>query len=117
MTSSWEIVYTTEFRQWLETLSDRHSRTLSLRLELLQVEGPSLGRPHVDHIKGSKYSNLKELRINSDVAIRVFFLFDTHRRAVMLIGGQKSNSGDWYRSMIKRAESIMDAHSRKEKPE
>lgn len=114
MTPQWAIVYTREFSEWFERLNTRHSRAIVHRLELLGAEGPALGRPHVDHIKGSKYSNMKELRVNSDVAIRIFFCFDSRRQAVMLIGAEKLPHRSWYRQMIRQAEAIMDFHERNE---
>jgi hypothetical protein len=110
MTFSWDIIYTTEFLEWFATLDGRQVRSVQHRLELLRSIGPSLGRPHVDHVKGSTFPNMKELRVNVDVAIRIFFCFDSRRRAVILIGGVKTSQKHWYRQKIKQAESIMDSY-------
>jgi len=42
----------------------------------LQAEGPTLGRPLIDTLKGSAFSNMKELRIGAGGAWRVAFAFD-----------------------------------------
>ena len=114
MRPSWTIVYTTEFQSWCGTLNSHHTRLIERKLELLGIYGPALGRPHVDHIKGSKYPNLKELRVTGASAIRIFFCFDAQRQAVLLIGGHKSSNKDWYKRMIQQAERIMDIHIEKE---
>ena len=50
-------------------------------INLLEQEGPTLGRPVVDRVKGSNLHNLKELRPNS-TSIRILFIFDPMREAV-----------------------------------
>ncbi len=57
---------------------------------LLAQFGPTLGRPAVDTLKGSKVSNLKELRFSADAGVwRVAFAFDGQRVAVLLVAGNK----------------------------
>ena len=114
MASPWVVVYTTEFLAWRETLNARSRRSIEWKLELLRSEGPALGRPHVDHVKGSRHPNLKELRVNSETAIRIFFCFDSRRQAVLLIGGSKSSHREWYKKMIQQADRIMDTYVVKE---
>jgi hypothetical protein len=114
MTASWTIVSTTEYQSWCGTLSPGQARSIDRKVELLRIYGPALGRPHVDHIKGSKYPNLKELRISGGSAIRVFFCFDSQRQAVLLIGGNKSTNKDWYKRMIQQADQIMDSYMEQE---
>lgn len=70
-------------------------------------EDPTLGRPHVDSLKGTdKVKNLKELRVqHKGKQYRVFFAFDPLRQAVMLCGGDKSGNKHFYETMIPIAES------------
>jgi hypothetical protein len=57
-------------------------------LALLREFGPALGRPDVDTLKGSRYTNMKELRFNADGGVwRVAFAFDPRRNAILLIAG------------------------------
>jgi hypothetical protein len=68
---------------------------------------PALGRPLVDRIEGSKVHNLKELRPGSSGGseVRVLFVFDPDRRAVLLVGGDKAgNWRGWYPKNIPVAE-------------
>lgn len=97
-------------RSWLHSLraTDRETlRQISNAIDVLVVEGPSLGRPLVDTISGSHIANLKELRPGSsgDSEVRLLFVFDPARRAVFLVGGNKA--GDWkgwYDSAVAEAE-------------
>ena len=66
-------------------------------------------RPHADTLKGSNLSNLKELRAQTENhVLRVAFIFDEERKAVLLIGGDKKgkNEKQFYRDLIKQAEKI-----------
>ena len=61
----------------------------------------------MDRITGSKLHNLKELRPGSTgtTEVRVLFIFDPKRRAVLLVGGDKSGQWqDWYKANIPLAE-------------
>lgn len=58
----WEIEYTNEFGAWWEELSESQQDAIAASIGLLEELGPNLGRPHADHIKASKYTNMKELR-------------------------------------------------------
>jgi hypothetical protein len=82
-------------------------------IELVAARGPTLGRPHVDTLHGSRVAKLKELRI--DRGARVLFAFDSHRRAVMLVGGDKTGAWQrWYPPMIRTAENALAAHERRQ---
>lgn len=41
-------------------------KALQEEIEILEAVGPMLGRPQVDTLNGSQYSNMKELRFNAD---------------------------------------------------
>ena len=109
MTYRLEIV--TEVREWLHRLrgTDRASAILvGQAITALLEEGPSLGRPLVDRIKGSNLHNLKELRPGSSgtTEIRILFIFDPARNAVLLVAGDKAGqSTAWYEESIPLAEA------------
>jgi hypothetical protein len=100
---SWTIVVVEPARSWLHSLRRTDRATLmstSKAIEALSEEGPALGRPLVDTIKGSRLANLKELRPGSvgTSEVRLLFLFDPDRQAVILVGGDKSGRWrSWYR--------------------
>jgi len=106
----WEIRVTNEIRTWIDTL-DKRSRTQVVdAIDRLAEAGPVLGRPLVDTLDGSQIHNLKELRPGSvgRSEIRILFVFDPWRAAILLLGGDKS--GDWpgwYRRAIPVPKSCM----------
>ncbi|HEY6391332.1 MAG TPA: type II toxin-antitoxin system RelE/ParE family toxin [Bryobacteraceae bacterium] len=80
---------------------------------LIQRFGPQLGRPRVDTVNGSRYANMKELRFGAaDGAWRAAFAFDTKRKAILLVAGDKSGVGErrFYRELIRKADDRFDAH-------
>ncbi|MET7749640.1 type II toxin-antitoxin system RelE/ParE family toxin [Micromonospora sp. NPDC005367] len=82
---------------------------------MLEAEGPALGRPLVDQVKGSTYRNMKELRPGSagTSEIRVLFAFDLQREAILLVAGDKSgNWRGWYETSILAADQKFAEHLR-----
>ena len=80
---------------------------------ILCDKGPLLGRPQVDTLKGSSHANTKELRFNADGGVwRVAFAFDTERKAILLIAGDKGGLGKYrfYRDLIRTADKRFDQH-------
>lgn len=86
------------------------------RIELLELFGPHLGRPHVGTLNGSRYSNMKELRFAAaDGVWRFAFAFDTNRKAIILCGSDKSGGSEkrFYRKLMDSADERFAAHERK----
>lgn len=48
--------------EWRYKQDPRSADLVEEGVELLAENGPALGRPHVDRIRGSRVHNLKELR-------------------------------------------------------
>jgi hypothetical protein len=73
-----------------------------------------LGRPRVDTLNGSRHANMKELRFAAaDGEWRVVaFAFDTKRKAILLVAGDKSGVAEkrFYRELIRKADDRFDAH-------
>src|SRR5712675_1419414 len=93
---------------------------LLAHIELLEQFGPQLGRPRADTLKGSRHSNMKELRFDAaDGVWRVAFAFDPNRKAILLVAGDKSGGGEkqFYRQLIEKADRRFDAHVVKMKKE
>src|SRR5215218_2730339 len=70
----------------------------------------------VDSIKGSRHKNLKELRPGSVGAteLRILFIFDPERRAILLVAGDKRGQWSlWCRRNIPIADNRYDSHLRK----
>lgn len=113
----WDILETTEFSDWFAGLTGKQQTAVRLRVQIVNENGPSLGRPYVDSLRGSRYKGLKELRIASGGHLRVLFIFDPMRRCVLLLGGDKAKDNmwnTWYTSAINKAEDIYEQHLRGE---
>lgn len=107
---SWIVEGTDEFQAWYAALDDVAAETVDLAVQLLIERGPGLGRPFVDTIKSSRHSNMKELRPMAG-DIRILFVFDPRRTAILLIGGDKTNNWTgWYRRMIPIADDLYDMY-------
>lgn len=113
MEKQWEVgfhdEFAREFTDWSEEVQDA---TLSV-LGKLRAFGPSLGRPSADTLKGSRYPNMKELRLDAaDGVWRIAFAFDPKRRAILLVGGDKSGvSRDrFYSALIRIADLRYGEH-------
>ena len=67
--------------------------------------------PYSSGVTGSRHSHMRELRIqSSDKPIRVFYIFDPRRSAILLIGGDKSGNGRFYKQYIPIADRLYDEH-------
>jgi hypothetical protein len=84
-------------------------RSYAVATDAKTADLPTLGRPLVDTITGSKIKNLKELRPGSSGTseVRILFLFDPWRSAILLVAGDKSGKWNrWYGEAIPRAEQL-----------
>ena len=109
----WEVELADEFDSEFDALNEEVQDELLAQAKLLEQFGPSLGRPRVDTLNGSKYRNMKELRFDADGGVwRVAFAFDPVRRAILLVAGDKSGTGQqrFYRRLIEKADARFDAH-------
>jgi len=113
MDKHWVVEFHDEFLPEFKEFSETVRRQIYCLIEMLVVFGPQLGRPQVDTLKGSKRPNMKELRFRADDgAWRIAFAFDSKRRAILLVGGDKSGMSErkFYRSLIEIAERRFDRH-------
>ena len=110
---SWPLLLHDEFSKEFDALSPTVQDELLAMMGLLKQFGPSLGRPRVDTLKGSRHANMKELRFDADNGVwRVAFAFDPKREAILLVGGDKSGGGEqrFYRQLLKKADKRFDDH-------
>jgi hypothetical protein len=112
----WEVSLVAEVEAWFLDLCERDPESadrVAEAVDLLAENGPALGRPAVDRLKGSRYHNMKELRPGSSGSseIRVIFAFDPRREAIVLVAGDKSGAWtQWYREAIPLADDRYTAH-------
>jgi hypothetical protein len=106
----WKIEVTDEFTAWYDRLEEANDDAVSAAIAVLEERGPGLGRPLVDTVNDSRIHNMKELRPKrSD--IRILFVFDPRRAAILLVGGSKTNDWQgWYERNIPIAERLYDEY-------
>ncbi len=110
---NWIVEIGDEFEPEFDTLPEDVQTEILALARLLQRFGPQLKRPRVDTLNASRHANMKELRFGAaDGAWRVAFAFDTKRRAVLLVAGDKSGVSEkrFYRELIRKADDRFDAH-------
>ena len=107
----WVVEYTDQFEEWWDGLTPDQQEAVTAAVTVLQDGGPALGRPLVDAIQSSRHSNMKELRASKDGALRVLFVFDPRRVAILLLGGNKTGRWNaWYRVAVPQADDLYDEH-------
>jgi len=110
---SWVVEIGDEFEPEFDKLHENVRIEILALACLLEQFGPQLKRPHADTLNGSRHTNMKELRFHvADGEWRVAFAFDTKRKAILLVAGDKSgvSAKPFYREFIRRADDRFDAH-------
>jgi len=106
---AWEIELTAQAEAWFMALDDDDAARIAAAIDELERQGPTLGRPFVDSIKGSHHRNMKELR-SIGGHLRALFAFDPARTAIVLLGGDKTDDWTgWYERNIPLADAIYDS--------
>jgi hypothetical protein len=110
---SWDVEIGDEFKPEFFALQEDVRTEILALARLLQQFGPQLGRPRVDTLNGSRHANMKELRFSAAGGEwRVAFAFDTRRKGILLVAGNKSGGGEkrFYRELLRKADERLDAH-------
>lgn len=107
------VEFADEFGEWWHGLNLDEQESVARGIDRLEEYGPALGRPDVDTLKGSRFPNMKELRVqHQGRPFRVFFAFDPRRCAMLLIGGDKTGNDRFYEVMVPKADAIYVQHLR-----
>ena len=110
---SWFVDFHPKFKAEYDALAEAVQDGLVASLTPLREFGPSLGRPDVDTLNGSKHTNMKELRFKADGGVwRVAFAFDPRRNAILLVAGDKSGVSEarFYTRLIDKADKRYKEH-------
>lgn len=109
---TWKIIQTAQVRDWYRGLSPGEQSDVRVAVRTLSHYGPALRRPLVGLIKTSRYHNMKELRPGGAAKhIRILFVFDPTRQAILLLGGNKAGKWKgWYRTAVPRADAFYAAY-------
>jgi hypothetical protein len=111
--AQWRVEMAQEFEPEFDDLPVPVQDELLAQLIFLGRFGPSLGRPRVDTLKGSRHANMKELRFAAGGGTwRVAFAFDPCRRAILLVAGNKVGLAQrlFYRRLLRKADERFDSH-------
>lgn len=108
----WIVETTDLFDHWFDSLDDTDRACVLAAMLALRERGPMLPRPYADTVKGSRYMNMKELRVQSKGdPIRAFFAFDPKRHGIVLCAGNKAgNEKRFYQTMIPLADEEFRKH-------
>lgn len=98
------VILLDEVSAWYEDLDQLSSDAVYRVVGLLEANGVTLGSPHSSQIKGSTLA-MRELRVQAGgEPIRILYVFDPKRQAVLLLGGNKGGDDDWYVTNVPLAE-------------
>lgn len=110
---SWVVQFDEAFELEFDELPETVQDEMLAHAKLLEHFGPTLGRPRVDTLNGSRHPNMKELRFQADGGVwRVAFAFDPQRQAILLVCGDKSGVSErkFYKQLIRKADERFDQH-------
>jgi hypothetical protein len=77
---SWTVLFHRAFDIEFEDLSEAVQDELLAHSRLIEQFGPTLGRPRVDTLKGSRHANVKELRFVADGGASMVLLLTQSER-------------------------------------
>ena len=110
---NWSVKFCDEFAVEMDQLPEDVADHIFAAVRRLQLDGPNLGRPAVDTLRGSKYPNMKEFRFDAaDGVWRIAFAFDHVRQAIFLVAGDKSGGSEqrFYRELVRKADLRFASH-------
>ena len=110
---AWDVEFEDAFEAEFHEFDPEVQDALLAVAKLLVDYGPQLGRPYADTLKGSKHANMKELRFEAaDGEWRSAYAFDTRRKAILLVAGDKSGGSQkrFYQKFIALADRRFSAH-------
>jgi hypothetical protein len=105
---NWTVELQDDFIEEFESFTEEVQDSIVEKSNLLKRFGTQLGRPVVDTLKGSDFSNMKELRFNVGQEVwRVAFAFDPERKAILLVGANKRGKDQkrFYKHLIRIADN------------
>jgi len=109
----WSVYFHPRFKAEFDEFAAAVQDELLASLVLLREYGPSLGRPEVDTLNGSRHVNMKELRFRAAGGVwRVAFAFDPQRNAILLVAGDKSGVSEkkFCQRLIEKADKRYTQH-------
>ena len=106
---AWDVEVTDEFKVWWNGLTEAECISVERAVLLLEERGPDLPFPYSSKVNGSRYSALRELRVQHlGHPYRVLYIFDPHRVALLLLGGDKTGDDRWYEKNVPAADQLYE---------
>jgi len=106
----WEIEGTDEFWAWYNALDEPEFSAVNAVVDKLAEVGPGIRWPLTGHIASSRHKNMRELIVPYG-NLRVLFVFDPRRTAILLMGGDKTDRWEeWYDENVPRADNLYDKY-------
>lgn len=107
----YRVEFVEDCAKWLLSLTASEQEDVLAVIGLLKTLGPQLSYPYSSGIEGSKYSHMRELRIqHKGKPYRILYAFDPTRAAILLIVGNKTGNDRWYKKIIPKADKLYGAH-------
>jgi len=108
---AWDIEFTDEFGSWWDGLTADEQESVDFGVGLLIERGPTLPFPYSSQVRGSKFGEMRELRVQHQGSpYRVLYAFDPRRVGLLLLGGDKTGDVGWYDRMVPMADKLFAAH-------
>ena len=80
---AWDVEFTDEFGTWWDSLSPEEQESVDFGVGLLIERGPTLPFPYSSQVKGSRFGEMRELRVQHlGKPYRVLYAFDPLRTAL-----------------------------------
>lgn len=105
----YKLILSEEFKNWRDTLSLVELEDVQASLYLLKMMGVNLSYPYSSKIndKSIKTKHMRELRIqHKGSPYRILYAFSPEQKAILLIGGCKTNDKRWYKKNVPIADKI-----------
>jgi hypothetical protein len=107
----WEVEFTDQFEAWWGALTEPEQDSIDRTVYLLRQLGPLLPDRYSKPIATSRYSHMRELRVqHAGEPIRILYAFDPRRVALLLLGGNKTGDERWYEKFVPKADTIYEQH-------
>lgn len=101
-----KVKYVDEYGDWFLSQPEEVQLKVDAGVRLLEAKGVNLRHPYSSGVSQSKYSAMRELRIQvKGDPYRVLYIFDPERSAVLLLGGNKvGDEKRWYTTNVPLAD-------------
>jgi hypothetical protein len=108
---AWDVEFTDEFGSWWDSLTGDEQESVDFGVGLLTERGPTLPFPYSSQVNGSKFGEMRELRVqHKGRPYRVLYAFDPRRVGLLLLGGDKTGDDSWYDRMVPLADELFAGH-------